>query len=87
MEECVIVINCSNKIRRIHFIYESLPSVQTHKNTNMNMHMVICNRFPHPCVVIDVLVDVWVEEVTNALVTVCIFKVRAGVVIDTLSAV
>ena len=38
----------------------------------------------HPCVIIDVLTDVWVEEV---MVEVCIINVWSDVVIDTLPGV
>ena len=48
---------------------------------------MIFNRFSHRCVVIDVLSDVWVEEVIKVLVEVFVVDVRADVVIDTLSGV
>ena len=45
------------------------------------------NRFPHPCVVMDVLDDVWVDEVIEILFGVFVMGVRDGVVIGTLSDV
>ena len=41
----------------------------------------------HPCVIIDVLADVRVEEIIKILVVVFTIGVRANVVIDTLSCV
>ena len=48
---------------------------------------MIFNRFTHPCVIIDVLADVWVEEIIKILVGVFVINVWTGVVIDTLSGV
>ena len=48
------------------------------------MNTVICNRLKHPRVVIDVLTDVWVEEIAKVSVKVFVAKVGADVVIDTL---
>ena len=49
--------------------------------------VVIFNRFTHPCVIIDVLADVRVEEIIKILVVLFTIGVRANVVIDTLSCV
>ena len=45
------------------------------------------NRLTHPCVVIDVLADVWVEDVIKILVEGFVINVRADTVIGTLSDV
>ena len=42
------------------------------------------SRFTHPCVIIDVLADVWVEEVIQIFVAVFVINVWADVVIDML---
>ena len=41
----------------------------------------------HSCVIIDVLPDVWVEEIIKMLVGVTVINVRVGVVIEKLSSV
>ena len=46
---------------------------------------MIFNRFAHPRVVIDVLADVWVEEVIKVFVAVFVTNARAGVAIGTVS--
>ena len=46
---------------------------------------MISDRFTHPCVIIDVLADVWVEEVIQIFVAVFVINVWADVVIDMLS--
>ena len=49
---------------------------------------MIFNRFVHPCVVIDVLTDVWVEEVIiKVFVAVFVVNVWSDAVIDMLSDV
>ena len=45
------------------------------------------NRLTHPCVVIDVLADVWVGEVIKELAGGFVINVRADTVIGTLSGV
>ena len=45
------------------------------------------NRFTHPCVSIDVLADVWVEEVIKILFEGFVINVWDDVVIDTLADV
>ena len=51
------------------------------------MNTVIFNRIIHPCVIIDVLADVWVEEVVKVYVNMSVINVWADVVIGTLSDV
>ena len=46
------------------------------------MWTVIFNRLTHSCVVIDVLADVWVEEVIKVLIAVLVMKVSTEVVIE-----
>ena len=48
---------------------------------------MIFNRFTHPCVIIDVLTDVWVEDVTRTLVKVFPINVWADAVVGTLTGV
>ena len=48
---------------------------------------MIFNRFTYPSVVIDVLTDVWVEEVIKVFVEVFAVIVRTDAVIDMLSDV
>ena len=48
---------------------------------------MIFNRFTHPRLIIDVLTDVCVEEVTKILVGGFVINVWDGMVIDTLSTV
>ena len=48
---------------------------------------VIFNRFTHPCVVIDVLADVWVEKIVKVLVGAFVINARADTVVDTWSGV
>ena len=45
------------------------------------------NTFSHPCVTIDMLTDVWVEEVIKILVEVFVIDARSDVAIDTSSGV
>ena len=45
----------------------------------------VFNIIVNPCVVIDVLADVWVEEAITILVEVFAINARAAVVIDMLS--
>ena len=47
---------------------------------------MICNGFAQACVVIDVLTDVWVEEVIKIFAGVFVINVRTAVVIDMFSA-
>ena len=48
---------------------------------------VIFNRFTHPCVVIDVLADVWVEYIFKVWVEAFAINAWADSVVDTLSDV
>ena len=48
---------------------------------------MICNRFTSPPVVIDMLAEEWVGEVTEVSVLVSVIKAWAGVMIITLSNV
>ena len=48
---------------------------------------MICNKTSYPCVIIDVLTDVWVEYVIKAAVGVFTINVWTGGVIGTLSGV
>ena len=48
---------------------------------------MICNRFTSPPVVIDMLAEEWVGEVTEVSVLVSVIKVGAGVMPITLSNV
>ena len=48
---------------------------------------MICNGFAQPCVIIDVLTDVWVEDVTKVSVKAFAIKVRSNVGIITLCGV
>ena len=45
------------------------------------------NRFTHACVVIDVLADVWDEDIIKVLVEEFVINVWTDVLIDTLSGV
>ena len=46
---------------------------------------MVFNRFSHLRVIIDMLADVWVEEVSKIFVDVFVINVWADVVIDTFS--
>ena len=46
---------------------------------------MICKNKSDPCVIIDVLTDVWVEEVIKTLVGVFTINVRTVMVLDVLS--
>ena len=48
---------------------------------------MIFNRFTHPSSIIDLLADVWVEEIIKVVVRVFIIKVCSDPVIDILSGV
>ena len=48
---------------------------------------VTFNRFTYPCVIVDVLADVWVEEIREMLVGGFVINVWADMVIGTLSTV
>ena len=48
---------------------------------------MIFNRLTHPCVIIDVPADVWVEEIIKVLVGAFVINARADTVVDTWSGV
>ena len=52
-----------------------------------NKLIVIFNRFMYPCEVIDVLTDVWVEEVVEVFVEVFDINAWDDLAVDTLSDV
>ena len=50
-----------------------------------SIYTTIFNRFTNPCVIIDVLADVWVEEVIKVFVAVFVTNARADMAIDKVS--
>ena len=64
----------------------SAEQINDKQNIDMTVIINTC-RCLHPCVVVNVPVDVWAGEVIKAFVDLCSIDERADVVIDTLTGV